>query len=423
MAEAVEAREAAQVKERVGAKDSVMASTLISAHGLEHLYGRAFQAVIPSIYDDLGLVNYQAGLMDAVRSIASGLTSMGSGFFTDVFHHRRAAILGISMALVGAGYLLVSVSPTYVILLLALLLPSVGAALWHPPALGMLAQRFPLRRGLMVSLHRSMGNVGDAIAPIIATALLGVVSWRWVLGGGTPLVFLLALAIPVVLWTIGGFRSQGAGSGRDTRAQLRSLREAFKGGRARGILPIFTVSALHGMGDRAFLWLVPLYLVKDLDKSYLMMGIHLALLQGGAIVAGPVLGALSDRIGRKSIIVSVMGLATVLPVTMVLSNGGVGLTASIALFGMFAFSVNSLSQAAAIDMAEGKGLEGTFIGLMWGVNAFFGAATAVGAGILADKAGREAAFFLASSLFMVGFLVSLLMPATGGRRLRGGAPA
>lgn len=236
-------------------------------------------------------------------------------------------------------------------------------------------------------------------------------------------MFLLALAIPVVLWTVGGLRSQGAGSGRDTRAQLRSLREAFKGGRARGIFPIFTVSALHGMGDRAFLWLVPLYLVKDLDKSYLIMGIHLALLQGGAIVAGPVLGALSDRIGRKFIIVSVMALATVLPVTMVLSNGGVGLTASIALFGMFAFSVNSLSQAAAIDMAEGKGLEGTFIGLMWGVNAFFGAATAVGAGILADKAGREAAFFLASSLFMVGFLVSLLMPATGGRRLRGGVPA
>jgi hypothetical protein len=74
-------------------------------------------------------------------------------------------------------------------------------------------------------------------------------------------------------------------------------------------------------------------------------------------------------------------------------------------------------------MAEGRGLEGTFIGLMWGVNAFFGAATAVGAGILADMVGREAAFFLASSLFMVGFLVSLAMPATGGHRLRGGAAA
>jgi MFS family permease len=381
------------------------------------MYGRGFQAVIPAIYDDLGLVNYQAGLMDAVRSVASGLTSMASGFFTDIFQHRRAAILGISMAMVGLGYLLVAIAPVYLVLLLALLLPSAGAALWHPPALGILAQRFPKHRGFMVSLHRSTGNVGDAIAPVVVTLLLGVVSWRWILGGGTPLVLLLALLIPLVLHftgTLGGRRDHL----RDTRSQLRSLRAAFKGGRAGGILPIFAVSALHGMGDRAFLWVVPLYLVQDLGKSTVVMGIHLALLQGGAILAVPALGALSDRIGRKHIIVSVMALAVVLPAAMVLSNGGIGLTIAVTLFGMFAFSVNSLSQAAAIDMAEGRGLEGTFIGLMWGVNAFFGAATAVGSGFLADAYGREAAFFLASALFAVGFLVSLFMPYTGGLQRR-----
>ncbi|HLF04628.1 MAG TPA: hypothetical protein VI855_05375, partial [Dehalococcoidia bacterium] len=68
--------------------------------------------------------------------------------------------------------------------------------------------------------------------------------------------------------------------------------------------------------------------------------------------------------------------------------------------------------------AEGRGLEGTFIGLMWGVNAFFGAATAVGSGFLADAYGREVAFFLASGFFGVGFLVSLFMPYTGGLRRR-----
>jgi MFS family permease len=422
MAEAVETREAAPRQQGVRTRDSMMAAGLIGSHGLEHMYGRAFHTVIPSIYDSLGLVNYQAGLMEAVRSISSGLTSMGSGFFTDIFQHRRVQILAISMALIGIGYFLVAVSPTYVVLLFALLLPSAGAALWHPPALGMLAQRFPQRRGLMVSLHRSTGNVGDAIAPIIVGALLGVVSWRWVMGGGSPMLILLAVLILLFLPNVWGQQPQEGSFGRNTKAQLHSLREAFKGGRARGIFPIFAVSALHGMGDRAFLWLVPLYLVKDLEKSYFVMGVHLALLQAGAIVAGPALGALSDRIGRKSIIVSVMALATILPVTMVLSNGGIGLTVSMALFGLFAFSVNSLTQAAAIDMAEGRGLEGTFIGLMWGVNAFFGAATAVGAGILADMVGREAAFFMASSLFMVGFLVSLVMPATGGRRLRGEAP-
>jgi FSR family fosmidomycin resistance protein-like MFS transporter len=411
MAQTVEGSAAVLTQEKTSAKDTVMATGLITAHGLEHLYGRGFLAVVPSIYETLSLVNYQAGLMDAVRALSSGLTSMGSGFFTDVFQHRRAQILAISMGLIGIGYLLVAVSPTYAVLLVALLLPSAGSALWHPPALAMLAQRFPHRRGFLVSFHRSTGNVGDAIAPIVVAALLGIVGWRLIIGGGTPMLILLALLIPIFLRSVGAHRwSQQAPAARDTKAQFQSLKQAFKGGGVRAISPIFAVSALHGMGDRAFLWIVPLYLVQDLGRSYLFMGIHLALLQAGAIVAGPLLGALSDRIGRKSITVSIMALATVLPVTMILSNGGIGLTISVALFGLFAFSVNSLSQAAAIDIVSGRRLEGTFIGLMWGVNAFFGAATAVASGFLADAYGREAAFYTAAALFFLGFLASLFMP-------------
>jgi len=417
MAQTVEGSAAVLTQEKTSTKDTVMATGLITAHGLEHLYGRGFLAVVPSIYETLGLVNYQAGLMDAVRALSSGLTSMGSGFFTDVFQHRRAQILAISMGLIGIGYLLVAVSPTYAVLLVALLLPSAGSALWHPPALAMLAQRFPHRRGFLVSFHRSTGNVGDAIAPIVVAALLGIVGWRLIIGGGTPMLILLAVLIPIFLRSVGAHRwSQQAPAARDTRAQFQSLKQAFKGGGVRAISPIFAVSALHGMGDRAFLWIVPLYLVQDLGRSYLFMGIHLALLQAGAIVAGPLLGALSDRIGRKSITVSIMALATVLPVTMILSNGGIGLTISVALFGLFAFSVNSLSQAAAIDIVSGRRLEGTFIGLMWGVNAFFGAATAVASGFLADAFGREAAFYTAAALFFLGFLASLFMPGVKSRQ-------
>lgn len=227
------------------------------------------------------------------------------------------------------------------------------------------------------------------------------------------MLILLAVLIPVFLHRVGAHRwSQQAPAARNTRAQFQSMKQAFQGGGVRAISPIFAVSALHGMGTRAFLWIIPLYLVQDLGQSFIFMGVHLALLQAGAIVAGPLLGVLSDRIGRKSIIVTIMLLATVLPVTMILSNSGAGLTVSMALFGLFAFSVNSLSQAAAIDIVSGKQLEGTFIGLMWGVNAFFGAATAVGSGFLADEYGREVAFYTASALFFVGFLASLFMPGT-----------
>jgi dipeptide/tripeptide permease len=52
---------------------------------------------------------------------------------------------------------------------------------------------------------------------------------------------------------------------------------------------------------------------------------------------------------------------------------------------------------------------------MWGSNAFFGAMASIVAGFLADWAGWDSAFYLASGLYFLGFFVSLLMP--GGKRV------
>jgi MFS family permease len=414
-----------------------MAASVIGTHGIEHMYGRAFYVMVPEIRDALALSYLQSYMMDGIRSIASGLTSMGSGFFTDIFQHRRVQILAISMLLVGLGYFLVAVSPIYALLLIFLMLPSIGAALWHPPALGLLSQRFPGRRGFITSIHRSTGNLGDAIAPLIVGALLtalpviilGRESWRWVLGAGTPMLLLLSLFIWISLRNWGkGPRPQEAGFGRNTRAQFRSLKEAFRGGGLKAILPVFAVSAVHGMGDRALLTMIPLYISEEIkagrfwvgspDNVGWWVGVHAALLSAGVIVVGPLFGALSDRIGRKPLIVLAMAVAFIIPLAMVLSGSSIWFTLSVAAFGFFGFSVNSLTQASAMDIAAGRRLEGTFIGLMWGFNAFFGFATALSAGALADAAGREAVFYLSASLFFVGLVASLLMPGLNARRLR-----
>jgi MFS family permease len=398
---------AALPEESVRAKDKVVATSLISAHGLEHMYGHSFLVLLPAIYESLGLVPIQASLLSAVRQIASGTTSMGSGFFVDMYQHRRTQTLAISMALIGLGYLLVALSPTYGLILAALVVASAGSALWHPPALGLLAQRFPQQRGLLLSLHRSSGNVGDWVGSLLAGVLLGFVGWRWIMGGGTPLLFVLALVLLLCLPTIGTPRTGPVAFGRNLKAQLGSMRQAFRGS---GMWSIFIVSAVRGMGDRAFVFFIPLYLVQELDKSSFWVGFHVALLAAPGIIAGPVFGTLSDRVGRKSIIIFIMAAAVILPLTTVLGGGGIVMTLSVALFGLLHFSVNSLTQAAVIDVVEGRGLEATFIGLMWGSNAFFGAVAAIIAGVLVGTYGWEAAFYFASALFFVGLIGALLMP-------------
>jgi MFS family permease len=305
--------------------------------------------------------------------------------------------------------------------------------MWHPPALGLLAQRFPARRGLFISMHRSTGNVGDWIGPLIVGVLLGgaagagdwwgsdwwpwewSVNWRWIVGGGAPIMLTLSCAIFLLLRNVDGPPLPGVDYKQKIRTQLREMVASFRG---TGMWSIFTVSAVRGMGDRSLLWVIPLYMSQDLGYSNFLVSFHVALFAVPGIFTGPLFGALSDRIGRKLITMVIMAATGAITLGIVILGDGWGLTAMVFLFGVFIFTVNSLTQAAAIDVAEGKGLEGTFIGLMWGSNAFFGAMASIGAGFLADYAGWSSAFYLAAGLYFLGFVVSLLMP---NGRVRGAA--
>ena len=393
-------------------KDSTTAAGIIGIHGLEHLYGRSFLALMPALYVPLGLAPIQAGVLDAARQLAAGLTSTGGGICADLFHYRRTQILAFSMLLIGAGYLTVAVAPIYALIPVALAVAAAGSALWHPPALGYLSERFPQRRGLFLSLHRSSGNIGDTVGPVIIGALLLVVGWRWVAGGVFPLTVLAALFVVVFLGNVSGPRPVAIDLASNARSQLRSMAQAFKG---TGMWAIFTVSAIRGVGDRSLQWVIPLYLADALGKSSLNWGYHLALLAAPGIITSPLLGALSDRVGRKPVLVSLMAIAVFMPVTILLGGDSVGMTMSVVVFGIVQTSANSLTQAAAVDVVEGKGLQGTFIGLMWGSNTLFGAVSSVIIGLIVGIQGAwDVAFYFASALFFLGFLTSLVMPSTGG---------
>ncbi len=409
MVEATETVPAPARQEGGRTSDKTMATTLIGAHGLEHIYAHSFPVLVTAIYESMALDPIQAGVMSAVRQLTGGLTSVGSGFFVDIFRYRSGQVLGISMGLIGLGYLMVALSPTYTILLAALVVASAGSALWHPPALGLLARRFPRQRGLYISLHRSMGNVGDLAGPLIAGALLGVVSWRWIMGGGTPVLLLLGVIVLILLWNVGGPKPGPINLASNLKSQMISLRESFRG---TGMWSIFIVSAVRGMGDRSYIFFLPFYLRQELGMGFFMVSVHVSLVAAPGIVSGPVFGALSDRIGRKLIIAFLMLIAVVLSITTIIAGGGLLMTLSIGLFGLFHSSVNSLTQAAAIDVAEGRGLDATFMGLMWGSNAAFSAAAAGVLGILINRYNDDwgIAFYSAAILFFVGFLATLAMP-------------
>ena len=146
--------------------------------------------------------------------------------------------------------------------------------------------------------------------------------------------------------------------GRNLNNKISLMVQAFRG---TGMWSIFIVSAVRGMGDRAYVFFLPLYLYQELgidpftQEGAMLIGVAVALVAAPGVISGPIFGWLSDQIGRRSVIAFLMLVAVVLSVTTVLGGGGFWMWASITLFGLFHSSVNSLTQAAAIDEVEGKG--------------------------------------------------------------------
>lgn len=79
--------------------------------------------------------------------------------------------------------------------------------------------------------------------------------------------------------------------------------------------------------------------------------------------------------------------------------------------GAFLFSLNPLVQAGALDIAEGKKLEGTMIGLLWGNNALFSGLAPVLVGFMVGSTGYGILFWYIAAMNVIAevFAIALLL--------------
>ena len=393
--------------------EQIAAASVIAGHALHHAYDYGLYVILPVIYTEFGLTPVAAGLMDTVRRVSSGVAAIGGGFLVDQLQHRRILILCLSMVVMGLSYLIMGLAPVYFLILVALGLVGIAhQSLWHPSALSLLSQRYPERRGFMISIHRSSGNLGDAIGSLAIGALMLVLAWRGILLAAFP----LALGISLLLWLViprargwEEFQTRST-TRRQVGEQLRSLGELF---RSKGLLLLFLLTSVSGLGQGGFqLWL-PIYLQETQGMGSFGIGLHMALLTSMGIVSGPLIGALSDRFTRKPMIVVMLAGKAMVAVLMAFVGGGLMLTVLVGLMGAFMFAGHALIDAGALDLGEGRRLEGSLIGLLWGNNALFLGFAPVIVGLLMTSFGYSTLFWYMAVMNGLGSLVALMLPAFG----------
>ncbi|MCE2404672.1 MAG: MFS transporter [Dehalococcoidia bacterium] len=370
--------------------------------------------MLPEVKAAFGLGALEVGGIAALREVLSGLITLPGGIIADVLRRYWGLVLAVCMAGFGLGWLVMGAAPVYGVLLLGMALVSVSTSLWHLPAMASLSHHFSHRRGTALSFHGIGGNIGDVAGPAITGFLLLVLAWREVLSIYAVAPILLAF---VVFWA---FRDIGKTADADTpltdlAGQVRLTRQLLRDPALWGVI---LVAGLRGMASLAFFTFLTLYLDEEAGLGKGARGLYFGLLVAVGVVSTPTMGYLSDRLGRKLVLVPGLLLLCILSLLMVPFGDGFTLPIIIAALGLFLFSDQPILTAAALDMVD-EGVATSTLGVLSFSRFVMSGASPLIAGAMRDAWGFDAIFYYAAVLFALAAVVLTMVPL----RKRAGSPA
>ena len=381
-------------------------------HGLTHWYPSTFYLLLPIIGKEMGLSYSEIGLIMTCQYIAGAVANVPGGIITDTVG-RKGVLMALSLFWVGFPYLLMGFSHGYLMLLACVALVGFGNSLWHPTAIPTLARRFPEQKGLVLSLHGMGGNLGDALAPIAVGSLLAVLSWRQVVVINVIPGLVMSLMILAFLGTLrlGPKNEKKAAHADEHKGQ--SLREYFRGVpalfRNRGLIVLTMSSAFRSMTQNTLLTFLPIYLAYQMHYPPFWVGAGMFALQAAGFAASPVAGHLSDRMGRRNIMMSSMAMTAVVLVFMAVAGKSQAFIVFIAVLGFFLYAIRPVMQAWLLETTP-KNMGGTSIGILFGAQSLGSSVAPLLGGMIADRYGLNATFWFLAFTIVVANLFIIAMP-------------
>jgi MFS family permease len=382
-------------------------------HALTHWYPATFYLLLPIIGNELGLSFSQIGLVMTCQYIAGAVANVPGGVLVDTVG-RKGLLMAVSLFWVGFPYFVMGFVHSYWLLLACIAMVGAGNSLWHPTAIPTLANNFPQRKGLVLSLHGMGGNAGDAIAPLVVGSLLAVFTWREVVVLNVVPGVVMSLLLLVFLGSLqlagkGGKKAAAQPGGGQSLAEYgRGLRELF---RNRNLVLLSTSGAFRSMTQNALLVFLPLFLGRELGYSPVVIGACMFALQAAGFTAAPVAGHLSDRMGRRSVVTASMLMTAVVLLAMALAGRSPAFVALVAVLGFFLYALRPVLQAWLLETTP-KNMGGSSIGVLFATQSLGASIAPLLGGLIADRYGLQATFYFLAGTIVCANLLVLLMPKT-----------
>jgi len=384
------------------------------AHAINHAQAVLLPLIFLKIIDEFGVGVETIAFLAAFGAFASGMVQLSYAGLTRIISRRN--LLGIGGILFGGGFAAQALATNFLTFSIPNVLSRIGGSPQHPVGNGLLAEQFPTeRRGFAISAHIAGGNVGTVVVALIGAPLIAVAGWRGAsIAFGLPAI-LVAILILVFVRERGTDRVAAVASGTVRAAFGRILRD-------RDLRWLYLTSALggggRGLGVVNLFALIYMTRVLHLDEatSGLMYGALIVFSVPMPLIAG----WLSDRIGRKPLIVGVyLGGAIGFIVFLAAGTSLPLLWLGIVLMGLFAFAESPQLQALLGDIAPPSSRDASYA-LYFAMAFGIGSLWTIVYGVVIDLAGEAAGLPIVFVLMAVTFLLAALgtMPIHAEQRAR-----
>lgn len=381
---------------------------ILLAISFAHLINDSLQAVIPASYpilrDSLHLSYTQLGILTFILYFSSSVMQPFVGMYADARPSPFLLPVGMGMALL--SMLGIAFAPGYAALLGAVALMGMASAMYHPEGARIAYLAAGPRRGLAQSIFQVGGNAGGALAPLMTVLIF----YPFGQFGAIWFTIVAGLGMAIQLWVASWYGKHSESISRPAaRKPEAEVDETYRKRVIGAILIIILIAFARSWYGSSIGTYFVFYLMDNFGMSIPEAQIYIFLYMGAGIVGTFFGGPLSDRIGRKKIILfSLLGAA---PFAILLPHAGeIWAYPLLILLGLINHSSFSVTVVYVQELVPGK--VGTVSGLITGLAFGMGAIGSVVLGGLIDLTSLRIVIVACSFMPLLG-VIGFLLPTEG----------
>jgi FSR family fosmidomycin resistance protein-like MFS transporter len=364
--------------------------SIVSGHFIHDIYTSFVAPLLPLIIEKLSLSLTAAGSLNAILQLP-GLLNPLFGYIADRALLRYFLILApaVTATLISS----LGFASSYWSLALLLFVTGLSVAAFHAPAPALIAHISGRQVGLGMSLFMAGGELARTVGPLIAVWAVTT----WTMDGFYRIVVLGWAGTLILFWRLRSVSAPSQTRG-NLAALLPSLRSLF--------LPIFLITFFRNFMLDSLVTYLPTYM--DMQGASLWVGgASLAILEGAGVAGALLGGPMSDRVGRKPVLLTATLLSSLILLIFLQAEGWQIIPILIAL-GFTTLSTTPVIMALVQDqLPDNRSLaNGIFMAITFMLRT--GSILAVGA--IGDLFGLETAYYWSAIISLLAIPVIMRLP-------------